>query len=49
MNNDNKVETAIAGLNCWASYAIYWLPLLQTRYFVYVQHAQDYIAENDTG
>ena len=21
MNNDNKVETAIAGLNCWASYA----------------------------
>ena len=21
MNNDNKVKTAIAGLNCWASYA----------------------------
>ena len=21
MNNDNKVETAKAGLNCWASYA----------------------------
>ena len=21
MNNDNKVETAIAELNCWASYA----------------------------
>ena len=21
MNNDNKVETAIAGLNCWARYA----------------------------
>ena len=21
MNNDNKVETAIAGLNCWASCA----------------------------
>ena len=21
MNNDNKVETAIAGLNCWATYA----------------------------
>ena len=21
MNNDNKVETAIAGLNFWASYA----------------------------
>ena len=21
MNNDNEVETAIAGLNCWASYA----------------------------
>ena len=21
MNNDNKVETAIAGLNCWAGYA----------------------------
>ena len=21
MNNDNGVETAIAGLNCWASYA----------------------------
>ena len=21
MNNDNKVETAIAGLSCWASYA----------------------------
>ena len=21
MNNDNKVETAIAGLNCWANYA----------------------------
>ena len=21
MNNGNKVETAIAGLNCWASYA----------------------------
>ena len=21
MNNDNKVETAIAGLNCWGSYA----------------------------
>ena len=21
MNNDNKVETAMAGLNCWASYA----------------------------
>ena len=21
MNNDNKVETAIAGLNCWTSYA----------------------------
>ena len=21
MNNDSKVETAIAGLNCWASYA----------------------------
>ena len=21
MNNDNKVETAVAGLNCWASYA----------------------------
>ena len=21
MNNDNKVETAIAGLNCWVSYA----------------------------
>ena len=21
MNNDNKVEAAIAGLNCWASYA----------------------------
>ena len=21
MSNDNKVETAIAGLNCWASYA----------------------------
>ena len=21
MNNDNKVETEIAGLNCWASYA----------------------------
>ena len=21
MNNDNNVETAIAGLNCWASYA----------------------------
>ena len=20
LNNDNKVETAIAGLNCWASY-----------------------------
>ena len=20
MNNDNKVETAIAGLNCWATY-----------------------------
>ena len=24
MNNDNKVETAIAGLNCWASYATVW-------------------------
>ena len=23
MNNDNKVETVIAGLNCWASYATY--------------------------
>ena len=21
MNDDNKVETAIAGQNCWASYA----------------------------
>ena len=21
MNNDNKVETAIAGVHCWASYA----------------------------
>ena len=21
MNNNNKVETAMAGLNCWASYA----------------------------
>ena len=21
MNNDKKVETAIAGLNCWARYA----------------------------
>ena len=21
MNNDNKVETAVAGLNCWASFA----------------------------
>ena len=21
MNNDNKVETAMAGLDCWASYA----------------------------
>ena len=21
MNNNNKVEAAIAGLNCWASYA----------------------------
>ena len=21
MSNNNKVETAIAGLNCWASYA----------------------------
>ena len=22
MNNDNKVETAMAGVNCWASYAV---------------------------
>ena len=29
MNNDIKVETAIAGLNCWASYATAWLYILQ--------------------
>ena len=34
MNNDNKVETAIAGLNRWASYAtvcnivLTWIPFL---------------------
>ena len=25
MNNDNKVETAIEGLNCWTSYATAYL------------------------
>ena len=26
MNNDKKVETAVAGLNCWASYATVGMP-----------------------
>ena len=36
MNNDTKVETAIAGLNCWASYATgskHYKKI--ARYFVY--------------
>ena len=41
MNNDNKFETEMAGLNCWASYATVpnykkkqyykWPPLLLER------------------
>ena len=33
MNNDNKVETAIAGLNCWASYATAYEKRLSPQVF----------------
>ena len=40
MNNDNKVETAIAGLNCWVSYAT----VQDYAYFLYREDKRkDYI------
>ena len=39
MNNDNKVETAIAGLNYWASYAtvkMTIIPLLHAKNSCYI-------------
>ena len=42
MNNDNKVETAVTGLNCWDSYATGWLQSLErpqeVRYTVILPH-----------
>ena len=34
MNNDNKVETAIAELNCWASYATVYA-------YIFFRHSQN--------